>query len=518
MAKKKSITPPPSLNFKPSTIWTGDNLHTMRGLNTDSVDMIYLDPPFNSNRSYGDPLGGNVGFKDVWTMQDIDYMEHGEVAEHSPAAYKVIDAAGAAQGKGTQGYLIFMAARLIELERILKTDTGHIFLHCDDTAGHWLKALMDAIFGKDAFSAHINWKRSNPKNNATKAFGREVDFILHYAREKSKFYAGYVPLDQKYEDQRYKHNDENGRGPYRLNPLTGKKQGGCFYDWKGYQCPPRGWVCTEATMQRYHDEGRLRYPTYKDGTPAYHRRIEKKQYLSESKGRPIGNLWLDIPPVNGMASQNVDFDTQKPRELLERIIACTTKQNDLIFDPFCGCATTLVTADSMGRNWIGCDVSPLAVEKLRERLTKDEKKGGKKNTDAVKPLVSTNVIVVDVRDKDMEGRKLRRKDPLPQRTDTGERYNYRDKRQELYGKQDGYCFGCWTPREIKLLEIDHMNPRDKGGQDVDGNLQLLCSPCNKSKHNKSMSEWEAWKKKKHPELFDAEKIRRLEYEAVYGLN
>ena len=147
-------------NFQPRTIWIGDNLDIMRGMNSGVVDMIYLDPPFNSDRNYNNPIDGDEDFKDNWTLDDLDVAEHGELAEHCPAAHAVIEAAKHAQGKGTMAYCIFMAIRILEMKRILNPKTGHLFLHCDDSAGHHIRNLLDAILGKKAYRNHIVWKRS----------------------------------------------------------------------------------------------------------------------------------------------------------------------------------------------------------------------------------------------------------------------------------------------------------------------------------------------------------------------
>ncbi|MBC6436670.1 MAG: hypothetical protein GDA52_00715 [Rhodobacteraceae bacterium] len=168
-------------NFSPASVWTGDNLHIMRGMNSRCVDLIYLDPPFNSNRTYEAPIGSKAtgaAFKDMWTLSDVDVYEHGELADHAPPVYAVIEAARHAHGKGMMSYLISMAVRLLEMRRVLK-DTGSILLHCDDTAGHYLKLLMDAVFGRRNCRGTIIWKR-HYGNNAAKGFGRIADWLLYY--------------------------------------------------------------------------------------------------------------------------------------------------------------------------------------------------------------------------------------------------------------------------------------------------------------------------------------------------
>ena len=171
-------------NFASGTIWAGDNLPVMRGINDGCIDLIYLDPPFNSNRHYEAPIGSKAAgasFKDAWTLDDVDVHEHGELADRNPAAYSVIEAARQAHGKGMQSYLIFMAVRLLEMRRILK-ESGSIYLHCDDAAGHWLRALMDAVFGLAAFRIEIVWKRIGNHNDAGR-FGRTGDRLLFYGAE-----------------------------------------------------------------------------------------------------------------------------------------------------------------------------------------------------------------------------------------------------------------------------------------------------------------------------------------------
>ena len=207
-------------NWANRTIFTGDNLDVMRGMNSESVDLIYLDPPFNSNRNYSAPVGSDAAgaaFKDAWTMSDVKAAEHGEVADRNPALYKVIDAAGEAHGKPMKAYLIMMGARLLEMQRILKP-TGSLWLHCDDTAGSWLKATMDAVFGVSRYSNKITWQRFGAKSDATKRFTRNADMLLFYAASAdSVFYsdAAFVPYDEnnlpEKTKKQYRHIDEDGR-------------------------------------------------------------------------------------------------------------------------------------------------------------------------------------------------------------------------------------------------------------------------------------------------------------------
>ena len=182
------------LNIKSRTLWTGDNLDVMRGINSESVDLIYLDPPFNSNQDYSAPIGSaaaGAAFKDTWTLDDVDIAWHGEIAEADPALYQIIAAAGMAHGKGMQSYLVMMAVRLLEMRRVLKP-TGSIYLHCDPTASHYLKMLMDTIFGVKKFWAAITWKRTSAHND--RLFGSETDTILMYGGSTQNWDAVRMPL------------------------------------------------------------------------------------------------------------------------------------------------------------------------------------------------------------------------------------------------------------------------------------------------------------------------------------
>ena len=444
-------------NFRSGTVWTGDNLPVMRGINSTCIDLIYLDPPFNSNEDYAAPIGSRAAgaaFKDTWTLSDIDVYEHGELAERSPAAYAVIDAARQTHGKSMMSYLIMMAVRLIEMHRILKA-TGSIYLHCDDTASHYLKLLMDAIFGVNSLRAQIVWRRYGSHNDSKK-FGRVYDVLLYYAKDgKGVWNTRYVPLDPEYVRKTYRLEDEKGR--FRTAPLhTGGLSGGGYtYDYRGYL---RTWRYSEERMKELEKDGRIRQARGGKGIP------ERKVYLHESKGVPASNLWADIKALTGNNRERTGYPTQKPVALLERIILASSNEGDLVFDPFCGCATTLVAADRLNRLWAGIDLSPLAVKLVDQRIRDD------------RGALWGGAVVLD-------------KPPL--RTDFGKLPNYRTHRHRLYGEQEGVCNGCDTHFPFKVMEVDHILPRSKGGSDHFENLQLLCTHCNKSKGSKTMAEWRA---------------------------
>ena len=463
MTNPKRETPARSqANFTSGTIWTGDNLHIMRGMNSESVDLIYLDPPFNSNRNYEAPIGSQAAgaaFKDAWTLNDVDVHEHGELADRNPAAYSVIEAARLSHGKSMQSYLIMMAVRLLEMRRILKS-IGSVYLHCDTAAGHYLKLLMDAVFGKDNYLNSIAWKRSSAHNDSKqgrKQYGRLQDMILFYSHSREwTWNPQYTDYDAEYISRSYRHIEEETGRKYRLDNLTGPggaAKGNPRYEVMGVT---RYWRYSKEKMDELIKKGRV-VQTAPGRVPAY------KRYLDEMPGVVLQDIWTDIAPVQSKSKEYKDYPTQKPLALLTRIIEASTNPGDMVLDPFCGCATSLVAADRLGREWAGIDLSPLAIKLVNERIAVDRGLFG-----------GANAL-----------------DTPPVRTDMGELPNYRTHRHRLYGEQEGICIGCDTHFPFRVMDVDHILPKSRGGTDHPDNLQLLCSGCNRSKGKKTMAEWRA---------------------------
>ncbi len=469
-------------NFASGTVWTGDNLPVLRGMNDACVDLIYLDPPFNSNRDYAAPIGSEAAgaaFKDTWTLSDVDVHEHGELADRHPAAYSVIEAARQAHGKSMQSYCIMMAVRLLEMRRVLKP-TGSIYLHCDDAAGHWLRALMDAVFGVAAFRNEIVWKRIGNHNDAGR-FGRTGDRLLFYGSDIERGGVR-IPLSDDNVRSKYRHEDERGR--YSDDNLTGSgtREGESAQPWRGWNPTDTGrhwgvpmagdyaaWI-EEHLIPGYRAEesvlARLDMLDAADmivftanGTPRL------KRYLHANPGQVPPDVWTDIPPVNSQAKERTGYPTQKPLALLERVILASTKPDDMILDPFCGCATALVAADRLSRRWVGIDLSALAVKLVDDRIAGDR---------GSMPWGGALALTAP-----------------PVRTDLGDLPNYRTHRHRLYGEQEGVCGGCDTHFPFRVMEVDHILPRSRGGTDHADNLQLLCSGCNRSKGGRTMAEWRA---------------------------
>ena len=467
-----------ALNVKNRTLFTGDNLDIMRGINSDSVDLIYLDPPFNSNRDYAAPIGSEAAgaaFKDAWTLDDVDVAWIGLIADREPAAARVIETAGMAHSKGMQAYLTMMAVRLLELRRVLKR-TGSIYLHCDDSAAHWLRVLMEAVFERASFRNEVIWKRIGNHNDAGR-FGRTADRLLFYGAAIRRD-AARVPLSASNVSSKYRHKDE--RGLYRLSDLTGPglSEGESGKPWKGYDPGGIGrcWSVPRTGDYAAWIEARL-IPGYRaeqgvlarldmldelglivfaaSGTPSL------KRYLAASPGEVPPDVWTDIPPVNSQAKERTGYPTQKPLALLQRIILASSNEGDMVLDPFCGCATALVAAETLNRQWIGIDLSALAVKLVLSRLQNASDDGA----------LLHGGRLPDVR---------HRKD-IPKRTDVGELPPYRTHRHTLYGKQEGHCAGCRIHFPFRNLTVDHIIPKSRGGTDHLDNLQLLCNACNSMK-------------------------------------
>ena len=464
-------------------MWTGDNLDVMRGLNSETVDLIYLDPPFNSNRDYAAPIGSKAAgaaFKDTWTLSDVDEAWHGEIAESQPALYSIVDAAGLAHGKGMKAYLVMMAVRLLEMRRLLKP-TGSIYLHCDPTASHYLKLLMDTTFGADNFQNELAWKRTSSHSDA-KRYASVSDRLLFYAFKGATWHTQYLPLGKAYVERDYRHTDKNGR--YRVDNLTGPglSNGESGEPWQGYDPGQSGrcWSPPKTGGYAQWIEDNL-IPEYR-GIPGVHARLDAlsnaglidptstgyprlKRYLEASPGTAVSDFIADIQNVNNRAKEHVGYPTQKPLALLDRIIKASSHEGDTVLDPFAGCATACVAAERLDRQWAGIDLSEKAAELVQVRIRKE--------IDLFhnfKPILRSDI---------------------PRRTDLGGLPNYRTHKHKLFGKQEGLCGGCRVMFPFRNFTVDHIIPQSKGGSGHLENLQLLCGACNSMKGAGSQEEFVA---------------------------
>lgn len=353
-----------------NTLFFGDNLHILREhIPAESVDLIYLDPPFNSKRDYNVYLSTPKGhksdaqitaFDDTWhwgaqaeqEYSDLLRQPNTEVTELLSALRRFL------KESDMMAYLVMMTTRLLGMHKVLKP-TGTLYLHCDSTASHYLKVVLDAIFGPSNFRNEIIWLRSNPKSLGSINFPTCTDTILRYTKtHKCTFHQPYGEHDPDYVESAYKYSDEKGQ--YRLLPLLNPNDNrpNLTYEFLGVH---RVWRWTKERMQKAYDEG-LVVQLKPGAVPQY------KKYLQDSKGRTITNCWTDIQQAAG--NESLGYPTQKPLALLIRIIEASSNPGDVVLDPFCGCGTAVHAAQKLGRKWLGIDITHLAIH-LVERRMKD---------------------------------------------------------------------------------------------------------------------------------------------------
>ncbi len=359
-------------------LYYGDNLAVLRdSIAEASVDLVYLDPPFNSNASYnvlfrapsGESSAAQIeAFDDTWHWNDSAEAAYGDVLRSANA-----DAAGMLRAmRGFLGendmmaYLAMMAVRLIELHRVLKP-TGSLYLHCDPTASHYLKILLDAVFGKKQFINEIVWQRYGSHNDS-KTFGRVHDVILFFSKTpKFTFTKQHGSYSQTYVEERFRFSDPDGRRWAEQNLSSPSPRPNLTYPFTAkngitYAPPPNGWKYTSERMREIDEANGLHYPSKADG------RLRLKNYLDERLGPPVQDVWTDIGLIGGTSPERLGYPTQKPVALLERIISASSNPGDLVLDPFCGCGTTVHAAEKLGRRWIGIDVTHLAIGLIEKRL------------------------------------------------------------------------------------------------------------------------------------------------------
>ena len=376
-----------------NTLYTNDNLYVLSGLNSELVDLIYLDPPFNSKRMYAAPIGSKAAgasFKDMWTWKDVDEYYLETLADNFPVLANYILCVGAVHSKPMMAYLTYMVQRLVEMHRVLK-ETGTLYLHCDPTASHYLKHLLDGIFGKQNFINEIIWYYKNA-SRGKRRLAKAHDVILWYGKSKNYQFSKnkiLVPFESGMTLWRYSRGGQAGKEP--------------------------------------------------------------------PKGKIPDDVFL-LPSLNTMDKERTGYPTQKPLALLKWIVDMASNEDDLIMDPFCGCATTCVAAQQLGRSWIGIDLEKQSVKILVQRLSDD--------AGLFKDFTATPQV--------------------PQRTDVQRVQPTVPVKQQLYKEQKGKYKGCGQNFEYRNLEIDHIIPKSKGGGDYYENYQLLCGNCNRIKGNRPM--------------------------------
>ena len=363
----------------PNALYYGDNLEILREhIADESVDLIYLDPPFNSQATYNVLFRAPTGeqsqaqieaFEDTWHWNETAEQAFDEVMHsgNTDAAEMLRAMRSFLKENDVMAYLAMMAVRLLELQRVLQP-TGGLYLHCDPTASHYLKVLLDAVFRPANFRSEIIWKRSTSHGNVSRAFGDLTDTILYYTRtDHFVWNQQFTSFALEYIEGKFRGKDPDGR---RWQSVTLRNPGirpNLHYPYAAsngvtYLPHPNGWSCDPDRMKRYDRENRLHFPTKQGG------QLRLKMYLDETPGVRLQNLWDDIPAVNSQAQERLGYPTQKPVALLERILATSSNPNEIVLDPFCGCGTAVHAAQKLGRRWIGIDITHLAISLIEKRL------------------------------------------------------------------------------------------------------------------------------------------------------
>lgn len=361
-----------------NTLYYGDNLDVLRRyVKDESVDLVYLDPPFNSNASYNvffpTPSGRkseaqSAAFEDTWHWGIEAATAYEAVLNSGLSAAGIIRSFHQILGQSDMmAYLSMISVRLIELKRVLK-NTGSLYFHCDSTAGHYLKVILDGIFGLQNFRSEITWKRTGSHGNVSRNYGAVSDHILFYTKSDDYVWNQiYSAFDDDYIDEKFRNSDESGRRWQSVTLRNPSPRPNLVYDYIAsngliYKPHVNGWSCDINRMKKYDAEGRLHFPSKPDG------KLRLKMYIDESNGIKVQNIWNDIFAVNSQAEERIGYPTQKPLALLERIINTSSNRGDTVLDPFCGCGTAIHAAEKLGRKWCGIDITHVSIQIIEDRL------------------------------------------------------------------------------------------------------------------------------------------------------
>jgi site-specific DNA-methyltransferase (adenine-specific) len=383
-------------------LYYGDNLQVLReSIDDESVDLIYLDPPFNSSATYNVLFKSPTGeasqaqieaFEDTWHWNVHAETAFDEVMQSGNTdAAELLRAMRSFLGDNDMmAYLAMMAVRLIELHRVLKL-TGSLYLHCDPTASHYLKLLLDSVFGPERFLNEVIWKRTSA-HSSSKRYGPVHDVVLFYSRSEAYLWNQiFGPYDQDYVDAFYTHRDQDGRR-WRRSDLTGAgvRHGETGKSWRGINVTSKGrhWAYPPSELEEMHKAGRIHWPHKESGMPML------KRYLDDQPGMPLQDVFTDIKPMHNLAAERLGYPTQKPLALLERFIEASSNKGEVVLDPFCGCGTAVHAAQKLDREWIGIDITHLAISLIEKRLNdafpgiKYEVHGTPKDLDGARALAA----------------------------------------------------------------------------------------------------------------------------------
>ncbi len=494
----------PEPNFSNRTLYHGDNLDFLRGMNSETIDLIATDPPFNKSRDFHatpDSLAAGASFQDRWSWRDDIHDEWLiKIQRDNPEAWHVINAAKNVYGDDMGAFICWLGVRLLEMRRVLKP-TGSIYLHCDPTASHYLKVLMDAVFGKEQVRNEIVWKRT-ASHGGSRRWGPIHDTMLFYSKSDDYLWNRvYQEYDSSYIEEFYRFEDAKGR--YRLVTLTGagRRSGDSGKPWFGVNPTDSGrhWAIPMGTLQRAFPHVDLTELTTQEKLdllneaglvywPARGTIPQQKRYLDESLGVPIQDIIHDVPPISAHAKERLGYPTQKPLALYERIIAASSSPGEVVLDPFCGCATTPVAAERLGRQWVGIDIWDNAYKMVLDRLESEGLAVPYEDDDRYKSHLLTfgsvhYTTTPPVRTDGGEEAVLYLQTP----TARAKRYPPpRSQQDKLLMDIGPYCQGCgrYYGFDTRVLEVDHIRPKSDGGSDAYDNLTLLCPPCNREKRDR----------------------------------
>ena len=510
-------------------LFIADNIYLLRRLDNESVDLICIDPPFSKNQTFvgnlnpplteaerdweRETLAGwgihtaadaenagiewpegqnNARFQDIWRWEnDVHEDWISRIEDDYPALATVIEATRHAHSEGMAAYIAYMAIRIIEMRRVLKS-TGSVYLHCDSTASRYLATLMDTVFGRDNFGNEIIWQRNESKGLASRRLPRNHDTILRVTKSShSTWNPPYIPHNLEEAQKQYTHKDQDGR-LYQLTSLTNPNHNrpNLTYEFLGVT---RVWRWTKERMQEAYEAGQI-VQTRPGAVPRF------KRYLDEQKGIPVDDIWTDIKPLQAQSTERTGYPTQKPVALAERIILASSNPGDVVLDCFAGCAYVPVAAERNGRQWIACDISPRALTVLRRQFAKFQYAvDGSQNAEQPALMVAANVITRSPHD-------------LPERTDTdpAERQDIKELPEikfkvpssiipekemlEHLLKLSGYqawCCGFANRMSSGVIvetannfHLDHIDPKSKDGSNQIWNRAPLCPTHNIRKSNR----------------------------------
>ena len=362
-------------NWKNRTLFHGDNLKFMRAMNSESVDLIATDPPFNKGKDFHatpNSLASGASFQDRWNWEEEIHNEWvDQLPDDWPRVWEVISSARNSWGDDMGAYLCFMGVRLIAMWRLLKP-TGSIYLHCDTTASHYLKLLMDSIFGRANFRNEIVWKRTEGmklSQHHPKIWGRSSDSILFYAKSQEVRVRPYRKLTEEEANEKFQFQDSRGRYFTKgisifCRPSHGARPNLC-YEWKGFKNPhPSGWTLSKERLEEEYEKGNI--VITQEG------RLERRKYEEDYPGKAECNVWTDLHNLTGSDNERTGYPTQKPLALYERIIQASSHVRGVVLDPFAGCATTCIAAEKLDRQWVGIDIWPDVQDVIIDRLEKEK--------------------------------------------------------------------------------------------------------------------------------------------------